>query len=64
MRTNTLAWLVIALFMVLIGWWWLDPVGFSQNPLITWFKGLHFPLPERFRQAGRLETHLTPVIEQ
>jgi hypothetical protein len=38
MRTNTPAWLVIALFVALIGWWWLDPVGFSQNPVITWFK--------------------------
>ena len=49
MLTKTLAWLVISLFVMLIVWWWLDPVGFSQNPVITWFKGLHSPLPERLR---------------
>jgi hypothetical protein len=49
MLTKTLAWLVIPLFVLSIVWWWLDPVGFSQNPVITWFKGLHAPLPERLR---------------
>jgi hypothetical protein len=46
---KTLAWLVISLLVVLIAWWWLDPVGFSQNPVVTWFKGLSVPLPERLR---------------
>jgi hypothetical protein len=49
MLTKTLAWLVISLFVVLIVWWWLNPVGFSQNPVITWFRGLSMPLPERLR---------------
>jgi hypothetical protein len=46
---KTLAWLVISLFVLLIAWGWLDPVGFSQNPVVTWFKGLSVPLPERLR---------------
>jgi hypothetical protein len=49
MLTKTLASVVILLVVVLVFWWWLDPVGFSQNPVITWLKGLSFPLPERFR---------------
>jgi hypothetical protein len=49
MLTKTLAWLVISLFVVSIVWWWLDPVGFSQNPVVTWFKGLSSLLPERLR---------------
>ena len=49
MRPNVLAWPVMLLVAVLIGWWWLDPVGFSQNPVITWFRGFHSPLPERLR---------------
>jgi hypothetical protein len=49
MVTKTLAWLVISVSVILIGWWWLDPVGFSQNPVLTWFRGLSFPMPQRFR---------------
>jgi hypothetical protein len=49
MLTKTLAWLVISLFVISIAWWWLDPVGFSQNAVITWLKGLSMPLPERLR---------------
>ena len=49
MRTSMLAWVVFAMFVVLFAWWWFDPVGFSQNPVITWFRGLHSPLPERLR---------------
>jgi hypothetical protein len=49
MLTKALAWLVISLLVVLIVWWWLDPAGFSQNPVLKWFKGLSVPLPERLR---------------
>jgi hypothetical protein len=49
MLTKTLARLVFSLFIVFIVWWWLDPVGFSQNPVVMWFKGLSLPLPERPR---------------
>lgn len=49
MLTKTLAWLVIALFVVLVLWWWLDPTGFSYNPVVTWLKGLSFPFPGRSR---------------
>jgi hypothetical protein len=49
MRTNWLVWSVIVVFAVLICWWWFDPVGFSQNPVITWFRSFHSPLPERLR---------------
>jgi len=49
MLTKKLAWLAISLFVALIAWWWFDPVGFSRNPVLTWFKGLSVPLPERLR---------------
>jgi hypothetical protein len=49
MLTKTLPWLVIALAAALAAWWWFDPVGFSQNPVLRWFKGLSVPLPERLR---------------
>ena len=49
MLTKTVAGLVISLLAVFIAWWWFDPVGFSQNPLLTWFKGLSVPLPGRLR---------------
>lgn len=49
MLTKTLAWLVILVFAGSIAWWWFDPVGFSQNPVLMWFKGLSVPLPERLR---------------
>jgi hypothetical protein len=39
----------MALVAALAAWWWLDPVGFSQNPVIQWFKHLSVPLPERLR---------------
>ena len=49
MLTKTLTWLVISLFVALIVWWWLDSVGFSQNPVFMWFKGYSVPLPEGLR---------------
>ena len=49
MLTKTLAWLVTSLFVALILWLWLDPVSFSQNSVIRWFKDLSVPLPERLR---------------
>ena len=49
MRTSMLAWIVFAIFVVLFGWWWFDPVGFSQNPVLKWFRGFSVPLPERLR---------------
>lgn len=49
MLTKTLAWLVISLFAVSLVWWWLDPLGFSRNPVLTWFKSLSVPSPGRFR---------------
>jgi hypothetical protein len=49
MLIKTLAWLVTSLFVALIVWWWLDPGGFSQNPVLRWLKDLSVPLPERLR---------------
>ena len=49
MLIKTLPWLAISLFVALVAWWWFDPAGFSQNPVITWFKGFSVPLPERLR---------------
>jgi hypothetical protein len=49
MLAKRLGWLAVALSAALAFWAWRDPVGFSQNPVITWFKGLSVPLPERLR---------------
>jgi hypothetical protein len=49
MNSKTLAWVVTSLVVTLLVWWWLDPVGFSQNPVLRWFKGFSVPLPERLR---------------
>ena len=46
MLTKTLAWGAIALAVSCVAWWWLDPVGFSQNPLLTWLRQLSLDLPE------------------
>jgi hypothetical protein len=49
MLTKTLPWLVMALAAALAAWWWLDPAGFSQNPVFGWFKHLAVTLPEHPR---------------
>jgi len=49
MAAKTLVWIVTAVFAALIVWWWLDPVGFYQNPVLRWFKDFSVPLPERAR---------------
>jgi hypothetical protein len=49
MVAKTLGWLVVALVVALVAWWWLDPVGFAENPVFKWFKGLSVPLPGRLR---------------
>jgi len=36
MLSKTLAWGVIGVAAISAAWWFLDPVGFGQNPLFTW----------------------------
>jgi hypothetical protein len=40
MLTKTLAWAVILVCVVSAAWWFVDPVGFSQNPVFSYFKRL------------------------
>jgi len=40
MLSKTLSGIVIFTVGVSVIWWWLDPVSFAQNPIITFFKGL------------------------
>jgi hypothetical protein len=40
MLTKTLAWGVVALCVISVVWWWLDPVGFANNPVLSFFKDL------------------------
>ena len=36
MLTKTFGWGVIGVVAISAAWWFLDPVGFAQNPLFTW----------------------------
>jgi hypothetical protein len=45
MLTKTLAGGILAVLAGSAVWWYVDPVGFSQNPLLTWLRGLSVPLP-------------------
>jgi len=40
MLTKTLAYGVIALCAISAVWWWVDPVGFANNPVLRFFKDL------------------------
>lgn len=40
MLTKTLAWGVIGVVVIGGAWWYLDPVGFAQNPLLRWLNDL------------------------
>ena len=40
MLTKTLAGGIIGICVIGVAWWYLDPVGFSQNPLLRWLNGL------------------------
>jgi hypothetical protein len=40
MLTKTLAWSVVAITVACVAWWWWDPAGFSQNPVLRWFNSL------------------------
>jgi len=40
MLTKTLAGGVIGIAVIGMACWYLDPVGFSQNPLLRWLNGL------------------------
>jgi hypothetical protein len=40
MLTKTLAGGIIGVVAIGAVWWYLDPVGFSQNPLLRWLNDL------------------------
>ena len=40
MLTKTLAGGVIGFVVIGVAWWYWDPVGFSQNPLLRWLDDL------------------------
>ena len=40
MLTKTLAGIVIGAVAIGAAWWYLDPVGFSQNPVLRWLNDL------------------------
>jgi len=40
MLTKTLAYGIIALFVVSVAWWLVDPVGFANNPVIAYLKNV------------------------
>ena len=40
MLSKYLSGIIIVTVVVSVIWWLLDPVGFAQNPVITFFKGL------------------------
>jgi hypothetical protein len=41
----TWPWAIFAFLLVCLAWWWFDPAGFYQNPVLTWFRGLSVTLP-------------------
>ena len=49
MLTKTLAGCILAVLASSAVWWYVDPVGFSQNPALSWLKGLSMPLPGNHR---------------
>jgi hypothetical protein len=38
--TKTLAFGTIAVFVVGVAWWLIDPVGFANNPVIAYLKNV------------------------
>ena len=40
MLSKTFVWGIASVFILSTAWWMLDPVGFSQNPVLGWFREL------------------------
>ena len=40
MLTKTLATIIIGAAAISAVWWWVDPVGFANNPVLSFFKDL------------------------
>ena len=40
MLSRTFTWGIAGVVILCGAWWMLDPVGFSQNPVLSWFKEL------------------------
>jgi hypothetical protein len=40
MLTKTLAFIVIGSCVIGLGWWYFDPAGFANNPVLGFFKDL------------------------
>lgn len=38
MITKLLGWCLVAIILASIVWWRIDPVGFSHNPVVSYFQ--------------------------
>jgi hypothetical protein len=47
--SKTLALAVIAICVIGLAWWWLDPAGFAQNPVFRYLNGLSTRSSEHFK---------------
>ncbi len=47
MLSKALSWIIIGGMVVGVFWWVMDPVGFAQNPVINFFRGLSGWTPGR-----------------
>jgi hypothetical protein len=45
MATKIVGGAFVAVLLASVTWWWLDPVGFLQNPVVVWVKQFSFGLP-------------------
>lgn len=49
MLTKTFGWGAVLMLAVCVTWWWFDPAGFSQNPVLEWLRHLSIRFPEAHR---------------
>jgi hypothetical protein len=47
MLSKTFSWIIIVVVVTGVIWWMVDPAGFSQNPVINFFRGLSGWTPGR-----------------
>jgi len=40
MITRALGWGLATILLASVAWWHLDPVGFSKNPVVSYFRNL------------------------
>jgi hypothetical protein len=49
MFTKAVGWGIVALCLVTVAWWLMDPLGFANNPVIVYLRGLSISSSERFQ---------------